>query len=488
MRQRKIYAPPTAMSDPPPPSTPSSASDCASFWRSVRQSLRGEQHDYTSVPLNRAVILLAVPMVLEMIMESLFAITDVFWVSRLGREAIAVVGLTESVMSLVYAVAIGVSFAATAIVARRIGEKDPEGAARAAGQIVVLGFAVAAGLGLVLGGFAREILQFMGADSATVDAGTGYTSVMLGANVTVFMIFLINAVFRGAGDAVLAMRTLWLANGLNIILDPCFIFGWGPFPEMGVTGAAVATNVGRGVGVLYQLWHLAGHNSRVRVQLRHLSPDRDVLASIARPAWNGVTQLLISTTSWVGLFKILSLFGSTALAGYTIAIRIIMVALMPAWGLANAGSTLVGQNLGAGKPERAAEAVTIAMRFNVVFLGLIGVCFVVFAYPLVSVFTRDPDVLREGARSLWIVSLAFPLYAAGMCYEGAFNGAGDTWTPTRLNFFCFWLGQIPLAWFLAEVAGLGATGVYLAVPISFSVLALWSGGLFRRGKWKQQSI
>lgn len=476
------------MSHPAPSLPRPSAGGDSSFWRSVRQSLRGEQHDYTSAPLNRAVILLAVPMVLEMIMESLFAITDVFWVSRLGREAIAVVGLTESVMSLVYAVAIGISFAATAIVARRIGEKDPERAAQAAGQIVGLGFAIAAGLGLILGGFAREILELMGADAATVAAGTGYAGIMLGANVTVFMIFLINAIFRGAGDAVLAMRTLWLANGLNIILDPCFIFGWGPFPEMGVTGAAVATNIGRGAGVLYQLWHLAGHNSRVRVRWRHLSPDRDLLASIIRPAWNGIAQLLISTTSWVGLFKILSLFGSTALAGYTIAIRIIMVALMPAWGLANAGSTLVGQNLGAGKPERAAAAVKIAMRFNVIFLGLIGLGFVLFARQLVGVFTTDPEVLREGSRSLLIVSLAFPLYAAGMCYEGAFNGAGDTWTPTRLNFFCFWLGQIPLAWILADVVGLGALGVFIAVPISFSVLALWSGALFMRGKWKLHSL
>jgi putative MATE family efflux protein len=429
-----------------------------------------------------------VPMVLEMIMESLFAVTDVFWVSRLGKEAIAVVGLTESVMSLIYAVAIGISFAATAVVARRIGEKDPEGAAKAAGQIVVIGFALAAAIGLLFGLFAREILELMGADAATVAVGTGYASLMLGGNVTVFMIFLINAVFRGAGDAVLAMRTLWLANALNIILDPCFIFGWGPFPELGVTGAAVATNIGRGIGVLYQLWHLAGHNSRVRVRLQHLWPDREVLAHILRPAWNGIAQLLISTTSWVGLFKILSLFGSTALAGYTIAIRIIMVALMPAWGLANAGSTLVGQNLGAKKPERASAAVKIAMRFNVIFLGLVGIAFVVFARPLIGFFTTDPEVLQEGTRSLWIVSVAFPLYAAGMCYEGAFNGAGDTWTPTRLNFFCFWIGQIPLAWILADLAGLGALGVYIAVPISFSVLALWSGVLFARGKWKKHAI
>jgi len=427
-------------------------------------------------------------MVLEMIMESLFAVTDVFWVSRLGREAIAVVGLTESVMSLIYAVAIGFSFAATAIVARRIGEKDPENAARTAGQIVMLGIAIAAGLGVGLGFFAREILELMGADAATVAAGTGYATIMLGGNVTVFLIFLINAIFRGAGDAVLAMRTLWLANGLNIILDPCFIFGWGPFPEMGVAGAAVATNVGRGVGVLYQLWHLAGHQSRVRVRRRHLRLDRDEVAHIMRPAWSGMAQLLIGTTSWVGLYKILAVFGSSALAGYTIAIRVVMFALMPAWGLANAAATLVGQNLGAREPERAAQAVKIAVRYNVFFLGLVGAIFVIGARPIAGIFSTEPEVLAHAVPSLWIISLAFPLYAAGMCFEAAFNGAGDTWTPTRLNFFCFWLGQIPLAWLLARLESFGATGVYIAVPVSFSVLALWGGVLFRRGGWQKQQV
>jgi putative MATE family efflux protein len=328
----------------------------------------------------------------------------------------------------------------------------------------------------------------MGASPAIVELGSDFARIMLGGNVTVFMIFLINAIFRGAGDAVLAMRTLWLANAFNIVLGPCFIFGWGPFPEMGVTGAAVATNIGRGIGVLYQLWHLAGHNSRVRVRLQHFRPQFDVLKGIITTSGNGILQLVISTTSWVGLFKILAMFGSAALAGYTIAIRIVVFALMPAWGLANAGATLVGQNLGAQQPDRAEAAVRIATRFNVILLGIVGAAFVIFSYPLVSLFTNDPETLAYGARALWIVSLAFPLYAAGMCLEGAFNGAGDTWTPTRLNFFCFWLGQVPLAWILADVAGLGAMGVFIAVPISFSVLALWSAVLFKRGKWKLQKI
>ncbi len=459
-----------------------------SFWSDVAHALKGEQHDYTKETLNRAILLLAVPMVLEMLMESLFAVVDVFWVSRLGRDAVAVIGLTESVMSLIYAVAIGISFAATAIVARRIGEKDPERAARSAAQIIMLGVTVSAGLGVLFGWFAPDILRLMGASPAIVEMGSDFARIMLGGNVTVFMIFLINAIFRGAGDAVLAMRTLWLANAFNIVLGPCFIFGWGPFPEMGVTGAAVATNIGRGIGVLYQLWHLAGHSSRVRVRLQHFRPQFDVLKGIITTSGNGILQLVISTTSWVGLFKILSMFGSAALAGYTIAIRIVVFALMPAWGLANAGATLVGQNLGAQQPDRAEAAVRIATRFNVLLLGIVGAGFVIFAYPLVSLFTSDPETLTYGARALWIVSLAFPLYAAGMCLEGAFNGAGDTWTPTRLNFFCFWLGQVPLAWILADVLGLGAMGVFIAVPVSFSVLALWSAVLFKRGKWKLQKV
>lgn len=460
----------------------------AGFWRIVWLALQGKNYDYTAENLNRAVLLLAVPMVLEMIMESLFAVVDVFWVSRLGRDAVAVIGLTESIMTLIYAVAIGISIAATAIVARRIGEKDAQAAAAAAGQIVVLGVSVSVGLGIVLGCFAPDILRLMGAEHAVVELGSDFARIMLGGNLTVFMIFLINAIFRGAGDAVLAMRTLWLANALNIVLGPLFIFGWGPFPELGVTGAAVATNIGRGVGVLYQLWHLAGHHSRVRVRLRHLVPRADQLRAILTTAWSGIAQLLIGTTSWIGLFKILTPFGSAALAGYTIAIRIVTFALMPAWGLANAGATLVGQNLGASKPDRAEQAIRIATRFNVVFLAIVGVLFVAFSGPLVRLFSTDAEVMAHGVRALWIVSLAFPLYAAGMCLEAAFNGAGDTWTPTRLNFFCFWLGQVPLAWILADALQFGPMGVFIAAPISFTVLALWSAVLFRRGQWKQKQV
>jgi putative MATE family efflux protein len=454
----------------------------------VAQSLRGEEHDYTALPVNRAIILLAVPMVLEMIMESLFAVADVFWVSRLGKEAVAVVGITESVMTLIYAVAIGISIAATAIVSRRIGEKEPELAAQAAAQIVLLGVLTASGIGVVLGAFAPDILRLMGADEAVVTTGARFARVMLGGNITVFLIFLINAIFRGAGDAVIAMRTLWLANALNIVLGPCFVFGWGIFPEMGVTGAAVATNIGRGIGVLYQLWHLAGHHSRVKVRWHHFKPQREVLSTVLGKSGSGIAQFLISTTSWVGLFKILAMFGSTALAGYTIAIRIVTFALMPAWGLANAGSTLVGQNLGAGKPERAEQAVWIAMKLNILVLSVVGVFFVVFAGPLLRLFNPEPEVLAFGTQSLWIISLAFPLYAAGMCFEGAFNGSGDTWTPARLNFLCLWLGQIPIAWVLAKSLSWGPIGAVISVPAAYSMLAVWSFFLFRRGRWKLQKL
>jgi putative MATE family efflux protein len=476
------------MTNSTPPSAAGEAGVPSSFWRSVWLAVKGTHSDYTTLPLNRAVLLLAVPMVLEMSMESLFAVVDVFWVSQLGRDAVAVVGLTESVMSLVYAVAIGISFAATAIVARRIGEHNPALAAQAAGQIIVLGAAVALAIGVVLAWFAADILRLMGASPAVVSLGTGYARVMFGGNATVFLIFLINAVFRGAGDAVIAMRTLWLANGLNILLDPCLIYGWGPFPEMGVAGAAVATNIGRGIGVLYQLLHLTVRAGRVRLHLADLLPHRESLVTILKTSGNGIAQLIIATTSWVGLFKILAVFGSPILAGYTIAIRIVIFALMPAWGLANAGATLVGQNLGAGRPDRAEESVRIATRYNVMFLGAVGLVFIVLSRFIVGLFTSDPEVYPEAVRALWIISLAFPLYAAGMCLEATFNGSGDTWTPTRLNFFCLWLGQVPVAWLLSGPAGLGPLGVYIAVPVSFTALTVWSAVLFKRGRWKEQKV
>ncbi len=452
------------------------------------EALRGERHDYSAEPLNRAVVLLAIPTVLEMVMESLFAIVGIFWVSRLGRDAVAVVGLTESVMTLIYAVAIGISLAAAAIVARRTGENDPEGAAQCAGQVVVLGVTISAGLGLLLGSFAPNILRLMGANASVVALGSDFACLMFGANTTVFMIFVINAVFRGAGSPVLAMRTLWLASGVNVVLAPVLIFGLGPLPAMGVTGAAVATNIGRGIGVLYQLWHLLGPDSSVRVRLHHLRPAKEVLRSIATTAGNGIAQLLISTTSWIALFKILAWFGSAALAGYTIAMRVVTFVMLPAYGLATAAATLVGQNLGANRPDRAQQTIEIAMRFNVLLLFGVGVICAVVAQPLMRAFTADPVVLDHGVRALWIVSLGFPSYAAAACLGAAFNGAGDTWTPTRLNFCCFWLGEIPLAWLLARVLELGALGVFVSVPVAVSACTLWSFVLFRQGHWKRHRV
>ncbi len=474
------------MSDPTSAPAPTSeASTADSFWQVVRHALRGEHHDFTAVALNRAIILLAVPMVLEMVMESLFAVTDVFWVSRLGKEAVAVVGITESVMTLIYAVAIGVSIAATAIVARRIGEKNPEAAAHAGGQIILLGAVVAALLGLGLGGYAPQILRFMGADDAVASSGATFARIMLGGNITVFLIFVINAIFRGAGDVVLAMRTLWLANSINILLGPCLVFGLGPFPHLGLAGAGLATNIGRGIGVLYQLAHLIGRSGRIRLQLRHAVPERAVILSVLRMSASGAGQLLINTTSYIGLIRILAPFGSAALAGYTIAFRVFIFALLPAWGLANAGATLVGQNLGAKKPDRAEAAVRIATRYNMLFLGCLGLIFVTCATPLIRIFSSDPEVVSNGSRALWIMSLGFPIFAAGMCSTSAFNGAGDTRTPTLLNFVSFWLGELPLAWLLSSYFGLGPTGVYIAVPTAFTILAVWGEIIFRRGRWKR---
>jgi putative MATE family efflux protein len=459
-----------------------------SVFRCVLHAFKGEHHNYTTAPLQEAIILLAVPMVMEMLMESLFAVADVFWVSHLGKDAIAVIGLTESVMTLIYSVAIGLAIAAAAVVARRIGEGNPEQASEAAGQTILLGVALASLIGLGLGSCARPILGAMGADASTILQGVNFTRIMLGGNITVFLIFLINAIFRGAGDPVFSMRTLWLANGLNILLGPVFIFGLGPVPRLGVTGAAVATNLGRGIGVLYQLWHLAGGRSRISLGLRNLRPDFAVMAGVIRPAWNGIGQFLISTTSWVGMFKILALFGSTALAAYTIAIRVVISALLPAWGLANAAATLVGQNLGAKRPDRSEQAVRIAVRSNLAFLGSVGLVFLVAAPWIVAAFTRDPPVYDSAVKALRIISLGFPLYAAGMCYQAAFNGAGDTWTPTRLNFYWQWLGQVPLAWLLSRTVGMGPVGLYIAVPLSFAGLAVASAVLFRRGQWKQKKV
>lgn len=464
------------------------ASPPEAWWPHVRAALRGAHYDYTAGPVGRSLWLLAVPMVLETLMESLFAICDVFFVSRLGADAVATVGLTESMLTLLYALAMGLSIGATATVARRIGEQDPDGAARAAVQAIALGVGVSLAIGVA--GFlaAPALLTAMGAAPSIVATGSTYTRLMLGGNATVVLIFLINAVFRGAGDAAVAMRVLWLANALNIALAPCLIFGLGPFPALGVTGAAVATNLGRGTGVLYQLYALSRPGGRLRVEARHLGLDGAVMRGIWRLSATGVFQILVSTTSWVFLVRILSAFGSAVLAGNTIGIRLIVFAMLPAWGLANAAATMVGQALGAGKPDRAERAAWLAARYNVLCLSVVSLVFIAAARPIVAVFTADPEVARHAVACLRTVSGGFILFGVGMTLASALNGAGDTWTPTWINIACFWAFEIPLAYVLAVPAGWGPVGVYTAITAAFVLHALVSVVVFRRGRWRTAQV
>jgi putative MATE family efflux protein len=454
------------------------------IWSTLREAVRGSPMDYTTAPIGRAVIVLAVPMVMEMAMESIFAIADVFWVAHLGADAVATVGLTESMMTMIYTAAMGLSIGAMALVARRTGERDPEGASGAAGQSILLGVIVAALIAAIAAPQASRLLGVMGASTDVIRTGSGFTRVMLGGNATVLLLFLMNAVFRGSGDASIAMRVLWFGNLLNIVLGPCFIFGVGPFPELGVTGAAVATNIGRGSAVGYQLVTLARGRGRVKLARRHLRLDLSIMKSVLRLSGSGTLQILIGTASYVGLVRILSVFGSDALAGYTIGIRVIIFALLPAFGVSNAAATMVGQNLGAGRPDRAERAVWTAAVYNMV----VGLLFLVGAGFIARLFTSDPAVQPFAIGCLRIVSLGFVFYACGMVLTQSFNGAGDTWTPTVINLFIFWLWEIPLAWWLAVRAGLGPRGVFIALTIAYSSLAVVSGVLFKQGRWKTKKV
>ena len=458
------------------------------LFAELRAAVRGTEQDYTEGPIGRALLLLAVPMVLETVMESVFALTDVFWVSRLGPAAVATIGFTESVLTLVYTVGLGLGFGVTAMVARRIGEKDPDGAARTAFHAILLGVGVAAALAVAGGLWAEEILGLIGASAEVVRAGSGYTRIMLVGNATVLLLFLLNAAFRGAGDAVIAMRVLWLANGINIVLDPALIFGWGPFPEIGLEGAAVATNVGRGVAVLVQVATLVWSSGRLRLERRHLRFQPALLAQLVRLSGTGVLQIFVATSSWIVLTRILASFGTLPVAGYTVALRIVIFALLPAWGLSNAAATMVGQSLGAAKPERAERAVWMAGVADMVVLGLTGLLFILFAPPLVGFFTTDPEVLRWGVLCLRIVGIGFPFYALGMVLVQSFNGAGDPWTPTLVNLGCFWILELPLAWLLSHGLGHGPVGVFVAIALAESSLAVVSALVFRRGRWKTKQV
>jgi putative MATE family efflux protein len=452
------------------------------------EAVRGSHQDYTTGSLNRAILLLAVPMVLEMVLESLFAVVDVFWVGRLGANAVATVGLTESMLSLIFAVAMGLSLSTTAMVARRIGEKDPEGAAVAGVQAIALGLMVSLAIGIPCGLFAPNLLRLMGASPEIVATGSGYTRICLGGSFAVLLLFLNNAIFRGAGDAAIAMRLLWVSNIINLVLDPCLIFGWGPFPRLGVTGAALATLTGRSIGVLYQFYRLMRGTERLRILKSQLRLNWGVLLRLVRVSLTGILQFVIAHSSWIGLVRIVSIFGAAALAGYTIAIRIVIFVILPSWGLSNAAATLVGQNLGAGHPERAEKAVWRTGLYNMIFLGSVGVFFIFFAEPIVRLFTQDPAVVPLGAACLRIVSYGNLGYAYFMVMMQAFNGAGDTITPTIVNFFGFWLFEIPLAYWLAIPMHMHSNGAFFSIAIAESAMAIVSAILFKQGRWKKQRI
>lgn len=457
------------------------------WWATIREALRGSHQDYTAGPVGRAILLLAIPMVLEMLMESIFAVTDVFWVSRLGPDAVATVGITESLLTLIYTAAMGLSIGVTAMVARRIGEKNPAGAAEAAVQGFGLGIVAAVLIAAVGVPLAPTLLGWMGAKPEVL-AHISYTRVMLGGNVTILLLFLINATFRGAGDAAIAMRTLWLANGINIVLSPLLIFGVGPFPRLGVVGAGIGTNIGRGIGVAYQVYRLLRKDARVIVHRADLVLRPAVMRTLLRLSIPGTIQVFIGTASWVGLIWILASFGTDVLAGYLIGIRLIVFALLPSWGLSNAAATMVGQGLGAKNPARAEQAVWRAGFYNMVFLGLVGLGFIAGAEPLVGLFRQPPDVAAVAVECLRTVSYGFLFYAFGMVLTQAFNGAGDTWTPTFLNLFCFWLWEVPLAYVLSRTLGWGPQGVFAAITIAFSTIAVASAIIFRRGRWKERRV
>jgi putative MATE family efflux protein len=458
------------------------------FWASVREALRGSHQNYTEGNLNRAILLLAIPMVLEMVLESLFAVVDVFFVGRLGANAVATVGLTESMLALVFAIGLGVSMSTTAMVARRIGEKDPEDAAIAGVQAIVVGLGISLALGIPAGIFAPQLLTLMGASPAIVATGSGYTRIALGGCGAIIMLFLNNAIFRGAGDAAVAMRLLWVSNIINLILDPCLIFGLGPFPHLGVTGAALATFTGRSIGVLYQFYRLLKGTERIHVLARHLKLNVRVMIKLLRVSLTGILQFAIANASWIGLVRIVSLFGGAAVAGYTVAIRIVVFFILPAWGLSNAAATLVGQNLGAGRPERAAPSLWRTGLYNMIFLGTIGIFFFVLATPIVRLFIDDPAVVPIAAMALRTLSCGNVGYAYAMVMLQAFNGAGDTLTPTIVNFFGFWVLELPLAWWLAVKVNLRAEGAFLSIVIAECSIAAASMVLFKRGRWKRQKI
>ena len=456
--------------------------------RLIIDAIKGKEKNFTSGSINRAIILLSIPMILEMVMESLFALVDAFFVAKVSVDAVATVGLTESVITLVYSVAIGLSMAATAMVARRIGEGDHESAAKAAAQAIMIAVSISVVFSVLGFIFAADILRMMGGDEQLIASGVGYTRILFASNIVIMLLFLLNGIFRGAGDASLAMRSLWLANILNIILDPLFIFGIGPFPELGVMGAAVATTIGRSVGVAYQLYILFNGKSVIKLYLEQFKAQWEIIKKLINVAATGAGQFLIASASWIFLMRIISFFGSEAVAGYTIAIRLIIFTILPSWGLANAAATLVGQNLGAKEPERAEASVWKAAFFNMLFLLSVSIIYFIIAPPLLGMFTNEPAVIEAGIISLRIICAGYIFFAYGMVISQAFNGAGDTRTPTVINFFCFWMLEIPLGYFLAVTLNWELAGVCWAIAISEAIMAITCILIFRKGKWKTVKI
>lgn len=473
---------------PAPDSADTAAHPPQSLWRELRDAVRGTDADYTKIPLRRAVFLLAVPMVLELVLESTFAVVDIFFVSKLGSSAVATVGLTESYLFLLYAVAMGLAMAVTAVVARRIGEGKREEAAITAVQAVFIALLVSVLPALAGIFYAQDLLRLMGADAWAVEHGYRYTQWMLGGNAVIVLLFVINAIFRGAGDAAIAMRVLWLSNGLNILLCPLLIFGFGPVPALGIEGAAIATNIGRGCGVLFQLWMLFHSGKHIRVSLEQLVWRGTMLWNIVRTSLGGIGQMIVAMTAWIFLMRILAAIGSEAVAGATIAIRIMMFTMMPAWGMSNAAATLVGQNLGAGHADRAEASVWRIGWYNMAYLIVVSVLFFAFPQPLVAFFSSDPEVVKVGAEWLRILSYSFFVYGWWMVTVQAFNGAGDTITPTKINAVFFWLIQIPLCYLLAIHLGWKELGVFWGVFVSETSVGLFTLWLFTRGRWKQAQV
>lgn len=456
-----------------------------SFFRLLKQAVNGGEEDFTKGSIDRAIFLLSVPMVLEMLMESLFAVVDIFFVSRLGdNDAIATIGLTESVLTIIYSLAMGISMGATAMVARRVGEKDIPAARVAAAQTIFIGLGLSVVITVVGAFFSTDILRLMGASEALITNNSGYTRWMLCGNITVVMLFIINGIFRGAGNAAIAMRALIISNGINIVLAPVFIL----VLKLGVEGAAIATMIGRGSGVLYQVYHLTRGKGIIRLQLENMTLRWDIIGRLIKVSAGGTGQFIIASASWIFLVRIISTFGSAALAGYTIGIRVIVFAILPAWGMANAAATLVGQNLGAGLPDRAEKSVYRSAFLNMMFLGTITLIFFTLAEQIVGIYTSDPEVLKSGIQCLKIVSLGYIFYAYGMVIIQSFNGAGDTITPTVLNVFGFWLFQIPFAYLMAIVLEYKTTGAYIAIVTAESAMAIAAILIFRRGQWKHVKI